>query len=481
MSEPEAPLIERLRALVGVDGSPDVARDPVNLPMIRHWCDAMGDANPVYTDPDLAAKSVHGALVAPPAMLNAWTMPGLPGRPRTSEGPNAMRLLDDAGFTSVIATNSEHEYARYLRLGDRLHGENELVEVSEEKRTALGLGHFVTSRTRYRTDDGEEGGRMIFRILRFRPGTGRSGSGSGTGRPAPRTPAERPPRPARRETTRRFAEVSEGEALPPCPEPITTTGIVAAAIASRDYQDVHHDKDAAIRRGTPDIFMNILTSSGLVARYVTDWAGPEALLTSLRIRLGAPNYPGDVMTFSGRVRSATDGDVEIELAGTNSLGDHVTGTVGSPGDPSRRAHEVAPFREAQLLQRRANERARLGPGDRHDDAGRAQLRQRCRRDDRRAVDAPAQAARVDLDDVRGVLGMLRELAPQAASGPPVAPEHVVVAVPQEVPREEGRATALEGFGREGAAGARQAVRADAPGDETFGDEPQVAPALDHEA
>ena len=74
--------------------------------------------------------------------------------------------------------------------------------------------------------------------------------------------------------------------------------------------------------------MNILTSSGLVARYVTDWAGPEALLTSVRIRLGAPNYPGDVMTFSGRVRSVEAGEVEIELAGTNSLGDHVTGTVG---------------------------------------------------------------------------------------------------------------------------------------------------------
>ena len=137
MSDPEAPLVERLRALVGVAGAPDVARDPVNLPMIRHWCDAMGDANPVYTDPDFAAKSVHGALVAPPAMLNAWTMPGLPGRPRASDGPNAMRLLDEAGFTSVIATNSEHEYVRYLRLGDRLHGENELVEVSDEKRTAL--------------------------------------------------------------------------------------------------------------------------------------------------------------------------------------------------------------------------------------------------------------------------------------------------------------------------------------------------------
>ena len=109
--------------------------------------------------------------------------------------------------------------------------------------------------------------------------------------------------------------------------PITTTGIVAAAIASRDYQDVHHDRDAAIRRGTPDIFMNILTSSGLVARYVTDWAGPEAILAALRIRLGAPNHPGDTMRLEGRVAKADGGRVELAIRGSNRLGDHVTGTV----------------------------------------------------------------------------------------------------------------------------------------------------------
>jgi acyl dehydratase len=331
----DAPLLERLRARVGTKSPPEIARDPVNPAMIRHWCDAMTDANPVYTDPEAAERSIHGGLVAPPAMLNAWNMPGLPGRRGGDPALNTMRLLDDAGFTSVIATNSEHEYARYLRVGDRLHGTNELVDVSEEKQTALGRGHFVTSRATYRTADGEEVGRMFFRLLKFRPGTGRAAS-SGTARTAPSggaarpaasggaAPAERPPR---REETLRFAEVREGDALAPCPVPITTTLIVAAAIASRDYQDVHHDRDAAIRRGTPDIFMNILTSSGLAARYVTDWAGPEAILTALRIRLGAPNYPGDTMVFEGRVAKADGGRVEVAIRGANRLGDHVTGTV----------------------------------------------------------------------------------------------------------------------------------------------------------
>jgi acyl dehydratase len=320
----DASLLERLRAMVGVANAPDVARDPVNQAMIRHWCDAMTDANPVYTDPDFAAQSVHGGIVAPPAMLNAWTMPGLPGRRGDDRSMNPMRALDAAGFTSVIATNSEHEYLRYLRLGDHLHGTPELVDVSEQKQTALGLGHFVTSRTTYRTQSGEEVGRMFFRLLKFRPGTARAAAGA-TPKPADAPVLARPPR---RETTLRSAEVREGDALAPCAVPITTTLIVAAAIASRDYQDVHHDRDAAIRRGTPDIFMNILTSSGLVARYVTDWAGPEALLTALRIRLGAPNYPGDTMVLEGRVAKADGGRVEVAIRGSNRLGDHVTGTVG---------------------------------------------------------------------------------------------------------------------------------------------------------
>ena len=115
--------------------------------------------------------------------------------------------------------------------------------------------------------------------------------------------------------------------LGPCPVPITATLIVATAIASRDYQDVHHDRELAVLRGSPDIFMNILTTSGLVSRYVTDWAGPEAMLRKLSIRLGAPNYPHDTMTFYGAVSSVRDGRVEVGIQGLNKLGPHVTGTV----------------------------------------------------------------------------------------------------------------------------------------------------------
>ncbi len=127
--------------------------------------------------------------------------------------------------------------------------------------------------------------------------------------------------------TRRLSEVAVGDVLPALEIPLTATVIVAGAIASRDYQDVHHDRDLAVQRGSKDIFMNILTTNGYVGRYVTDWAGPEALLRTVDIRLGAPNYPGDTLTLRGRVSANTDGLVQIEVVGANRLGDHVTGTV----------------------------------------------------------------------------------------------------------------------------------------------------------
>ena len=130
-----------------------------------------------------------------------------------------------------------------------------------------------------------------------------------------------------RATTLRFDEVSVGDALPALDVPITATAIVAGAIASRDYQDVHHDAVLARQRGSQDIFMNILTTNGWVGRFVTDWAGPEALLRCVDIRLGAPNYPGDTMVLSGQVTEKRDGVVTVAVRGANRLGDHVTGQV----------------------------------------------------------------------------------------------------------------------------------------------------------
>ena len=171
MADP-SPFDARLKSFEGrLVGDPQPGPDPVNQAMIRHWCDAVGDELPIYTEPDAAAASVHGQIVAPPVMLQAWTMPGIKGRPANggSAQDELMRLLDEAGFTSVVATNCEQEYPRYLHLGDHVSVSSTIESVSEEKKTALGVGHFVTSRQTYTDAKGEVVGTMLFRILKFRP------------------------------------------------------------------------------------------------------------------------------------------------------------------------------------------------------------------------------------------------------------------------------------------------------------------------
>jgi len=118
-----------------------------------------------------------------------------------------------------------------------------------------------------------------------------------------------------------------GEQLPPLEIPVTRTMIVASAIASRDYQDVHHDPALALERGSPDVFMNILTTNGLVDRFVTAWAGPSTVVKRVKIRLGAPNHPGDTMVLTGTVTAVDGNRVQVEIRGENGRGTHVSGTV----------------------------------------------------------------------------------------------------------------------------------------------------------
>jgi uncharacterized OB-fold protein/acyl dehydratase len=152
-------------------GAPQPGPDAVNQAMIRHWCEAIGDDLAVYVDEEAATSSVFGQIVAPPVMLQAWIMRGVKGRP--AEGGSAqddlMRLLDSAGFTSVVATNCEQEYRRYVHLGDRLSVASIIESVSEEKKTGLGVGHFVTTRLTYTDASGDVVATMLFRILKFRP------------------------------------------------------------------------------------------------------------------------------------------------------------------------------------------------------------------------------------------------------------------------------------------------------------------------
>jgi len=127
------------------------------------------------------------------------------------------------------------------------------------------------------------------------------------------------------------ADVNVGDSLPEFKLPITARLVVSCAIASQDFQDVHHDKAAAEEKGTPDIFMNILSTNGFVGRYLTDWAGPASRIRKIKFNLGAPNYPGDTMTMTGEIKDITDDNghslVRIEFRGKNGMGNHVSGSA----------------------------------------------------------------------------------------------------------------------------------------------------------
>ncbi len=162
--------LARLRRRYGELAAPvRTAPDPVNVPMIRRWCEAMGERNPLYLDEAYARASPHGGLVAPPAMLEVWTMQRF--RPDAELARPLMGLddMDSAGFTAVVATDLAQEYLRYLKPGDLVTQRVYLEEVSDEKRTALGAGHFLDYRYEFTDQHGTLVGRMQFRILKFRP------------------------------------------------------------------------------------------------------------------------------------------------------------------------------------------------------------------------------------------------------------------------------------------------------------------------
>jgi uncharacterized OB-fold protein len=464
-------LVATLRGFVGQQGPVQVARHPVNAPAIADWCDAIGDTNPSYTNETFAASSRHGGIVAPPATLDIWDRAGLPAQAagaRRGDDPRSkvIRLLEEHGFVGVVAVNSELEIERYLKVGELLQNVQSLEEVSEEKQTALGAGHFVTTRHRYTTDAGEHVGDTLFRILKFKPGTGTPAPAaddasvepdpshslrprpainadnaavwegyrrhelripkcnscgmrvfppsprctacgafdmgyvvaSGRGRlysfnvvhhpkvagfryPLPvglieldegprivtdlvgvtpdqlrigmrlevdwldshpalvegatdsrgpvTLPRFRPATPDRRIETVTASALGARDPLPIWVLPVTPTLIVSGALATRDFQDVHHDRDLAHKKGSKDTFLNINTSLGLMQRYVTDWAGPEAVVRALRVRLGAPAYPYLPLTFSGNVQAVDPetGMVTVAVSASNDLGRHVAGTV----------------------------------------------------------------------------------------------------------------------------------------------------------
>ncbi|MBW2292977.1 MAG: bifunctional MaoC family dehydratase/OB-fold nucleic acid binding domain-containing protein [Deltaproteobacteria bacterium] len=189
---------KKLEPYVGIEiGIEEVGRDEINQAMIRHWCEALDNRLPVYQDQEAAAKSIHGEIVAPPTMLQAWILPGMEmatGDPDPNDKQKELhRLFDSVGYSGVVATNTEQEYVRYLKLGDRVRALTVIESISEQKATGLGIGYFIDTRTTFRDERDEVVGWMTFRVLKFEPGeqpaTAASDSGAAAAKPVRIRPA----------------------------------------------------------------------------------------------------------------------------------------------------------------------------------------------------------------------------------------------------------------------------------------------------
>jgi len=356
-------LAKRLAAFAGAgtDRRGFDAPAPVSVAVIKQMTDAVGDRNPVYSDDAFARRSIHKGVVAPPLWLYSWMMPGLageadqaftadgtsyyyaaPGGQRRTHPEPTLRdelndVLESFGYSSPAVTNMSYTYARYLRVGETPRFSSWIIEeIAGPKVTKIGEGFFVTMRIDVFV--GEEPVATIRqRYLRSKPFAQKSAMQPSTASgDAGRSPVQAPelrfaPMPAFPARTLRFSEIKVGDSLPSLVVKISPTLIIAGALASQDFQDVHHDHQMIRRRGHPDIFMNMMTSSGLLGRYLTDWTGPDALVRAHELRLGRPNYAGDTMRLTGTVRSAelVDGRglVTVALLGVNSLGNHTDSSI----------------------------------------------------------------------------------------------------------------------------------------------------------
>lgn len=176
MSNDKQEFLDKIHAFVGKEvAPPQKGNDAVNRAMIRHWCEVMGDNNPVYTDEEFAKTSSKGGLVSPPTMLQAWSLEGYPmHNPPTdpAELDNQRKLhqiFDEHGYTGVLGTNCIQEYTRDIKEGEEVVAHTVIDSISEEKATQRGIGHFIETVTTFTNQDGDDLGKMVFRVLKFIP------------------------------------------------------------------------------------------------------------------------------------------------------------------------------------------------------------------------------------------------------------------------------------------------------------------------
>ena len=324
----------QLNNLSGHRLGPYKSFNPVNRVQIWQWCSAIGDNNPLYLDDDYRASTGFNGVVAPPAMMQMWTMRDFndqyaPGS--TSVPPyQVFNDMTAMGYPGNVAVSYDITFLRYLTEGERPLHFTTVVNISSLKTTALGKGYFVTEQVDYTTEEDKPYATALITYFQYQPKISDDDSESKAQKPATQaSPAVSNWQPDFSDLD--AATLSVGQALPELAIPITHRLIVGGAIATQDFIPVHHNTHAAQAAAMPDIFMNILTTSGLCARYLSDWAGPASRLKKLKFNLMAPNLPGDTMLMQGGI-SAIDQQAEkplvtVDFAGKNGLGVHVTGAA----------------------------------------------------------------------------------------------------------------------------------------------------------
>ncbi len=309
--------------LLGHRLGPYLSFNPVSATQIWQWCSAMGDHNPSYL------PGPH--QVAPPAMMQMWSMRDIDDNyalGSTTAAP--YQVFDDMaelGYAANVAVSYDITFLRYLRPGDQARHYTTVVNISEKKTTALGVGFFVTEQVEYLTQDEQLFARALITYFQYRANPIADNS---TSVPELNSPAAEIEQSVVAELSRDWQcdfvdidinTIEKGDKLPELAIPITHKLIVGGAIACQDFIPVHHSVPAAKAAGMPNIFMNILTTSGLSARYLSDWAGQGSRLKNIQFSLLAPNLPGDTMIMRAEVEAVTatasGADVALNFVGKN--------------------------------------------------------------------------------------------------------------------------------------------------------------------
>lgn len=327
---------QQLERLKGHRLGPYLSHNPVSATQIWQWCSAMGDKNPSY----FAGEN----QIAPPAMMQMWTMRDI--NDRYAAGSTAAppyQVFDELhamGYPANVAVSYDISFHHYLRVGERPQHFTSVINISDRKTTRLGTGYFVTEKVEYLTLEETLFAEALITYFQYQPATGAKQEQAESSAQAATELSPVAAGNAGADENAWQPDFSDldtarlrvGKPLPQLHIPITHKLIVGGAIATQDFVPVHHNVPAARAAGMPDIFMNILTTSGLTARYLSDWAGQGSRLKTIKFNLMAPNFPGDVMVMGGEIVSIEAGvnggvSVTVAFSGSNRQGYHTSGTA----------------------------------------------------------------------------------------------------------------------------------------------------------